>query len=718
MANWSMRRAWITLVCALLAAVAAATQIAPAVGALGTGGSTAEGTEATRAREAAERLGVPAPDLVLAVASPRGAASGSAASPEMLDALRSVTDTLAADRGVTAAWSYAGTRDPWLLSRDGRGALVLATLAGDEKQASDTAARLVPRARSAVPGLTVEPSGEMWTSQAIDEQVKTDLVRAELLAAPAVLLVLLVSYGSFLAALLPVLVAGLAVACTIPVLGLLSGLTDVSMFAVNAASAVGFGLAVDYTLFLLARYREETGSGADRTTALACALRTSGRSVVFSASAVGVCLTATLIIPVPLVRSLAWAGILVAALAALAALTVLPALVVLLGPRLERGDPLRRLRRSAVGDGSPFWRATTRRVTARPVLAGGAAVLLLALLAWPLTQVQLSVTDERVLPAGAAAPAAAAGLREEFAHPPERTLTVVLTGRDGEVPDAARSAAFRQSLGELPDVAAVRAVGPVPEGSVLAVSARPDPDSPQAEELVRTLRGLPVPGTVLVGGRAAEITDTRAAVRDAVPALAAALGGSLAVLLALFTRSVVAPLKALAMAVVSLGATLGVVVTVFQDGRGARLLGGFTVTGTVETSMLLFTLAVTLALSIDYEVFLLGRIKEEFDRCGDNRTAIVEGVARTGRLLTSAALAVAVSTMAIATSEVTVLKLVGAGVALGALLDAAVVRGVLVPAAMAALGPANWWRPGRARRCGPAAQSTVPPPVRSPQATP
>jgi RND superfamily putative drug exporter len=202
---------------------------------------------------------------------------------------------------------------------------------------------------------------------------------------------------------------------------------------------------------------------------------------------------------------------------------------------------------------------------------------------------------------------------------------------------------------------------------------------------------------VAVGGRAAEVVDTADAVLGALPRCLLLLAAGLLVLLSAFTRTLIAPLKALIVAAVSLGASLGALVVLFQDGRGGAVLGHFTATGTLDASTLLFVLFIALALSVDYEVFLLGRIREEYDRCGDNRTSIIKGVARTGRLMTSAAAAVAISTAAMATSHVALLKFIGIGVALGALVDAVLVRGVLVPAVMAALGPANWWAPARAR---------------------
>ncbi|MYY87182.1 MMPL family transporter, partial [Streptomyces sp. SID335] len=640
-----------------------------------------------RAARQAERFGVPSPDLVLAVSPPTGA--GRAAGR---DATAAVVRTLDRQGDVQAAWSARTTKNTWLRSKDGRTLLVLVRLKGTDKERKEAAPRVVAAARAAAPAADVEPSGATWANRAIDESVERDLRRAELLAAPVLFVVLVLAYGSVVSALLPVVVAALTIGCAVPILGLLAQAVDLSRVAVSAASAIGFGLAVDYSLFLLARVREESARGADLHTAPAAARRTSGRSVAFSAAAVTVCLATALAVPVPMLRALALAGMTVAVLAALVALTVLPACLRVLGPRAQAFDPLARWRRTRIGEGSRFWRSTATTVTARPLLAGGLALLLLALLAVPFTHVRLGIVDDRTLPASSAA--AAQRVRAEFTAPPERILTVVTTG-----PGAVAGApAHGERLARIRGITAVRVASttrssPEGEGAVLLAATSAAPDTRAAQTAVRQVRDTSAPGSVLVGGRAAEVTDTARRVLDALPTCLLLLGAGLMLLLSAFTRTLVAPLKALAVAAVSLGAILGALVVLFQDGRGAALLGGFTATGTLDASMLLFVLFIALALSVDYEVFLLGRIREEFDRGGDNRTSVVEGIARTGRLMTSAAAAVAISTAAMATSQVALLKFIGIGVALGALVDAVLVRGVLVPAVMAALGPLTWWSP-------------------------
>jgi putative drug exporter of the RND superfamily len=700
MLDQTRRRAWATLLCALSVLVVAAVQIGPAFEALGSGGTLATGTEAERAERQAARLGMPSPDVVFAVSE------GTRAAGALAGADRRVVSALAGAPGVDAVSSFGTTGDAWLRSRDGRTQLVTVDLAGDEHRRERTVERLVPRVRAAAEPLGLRISGPAWTTARIDAQCERDLLRAEVLAAPAVLLVLLVAYGSLVCALLPVLVAACAVVCTVPLLGLLGHVTDVSVFAVNAASAIGFGLAVDYTLFLLSRYQEETAYGATPVGALRTAWRTSGRSVAFSAAAVTACLAGTLVVPSPLLRALALAGIVVTVLSALAALLLLPALLTLLGSHLHRGDPLRGLRRCRLGEPSRFWQTVTRRVTARPLLAGAAATVLLLVLAVPFGRVHLGVLDQRVLPPSAPAAVAAARLEAGFDHPPDRLLSVV-ADLPATAGDRVRALGdYERRLRALPGVTGVRvlrtptAAATRPAQTVFVVAGRHAPGDDRAAGLVRAVRR--VPGVALVGGRAAEITDTVAAVRTALPTAGGLLAAAFTVLLVLLTRSLVAPVKAMVVAVLSLGASAGALVLVFQLGYGSGLVGGFSVTGALDASLLLFTLAIALALSVDYEVFLLGRLREEHDRTGDNTVAVVQGIARTGRLMTSAAAAVAVSTIALVTSRVSSLKLVGVGVSVAALVDALLVRGVLVPAVMAALGPANWWAPAVRRVRSPA----------------
>ncbi|GHH43839.1 MMPL family transporter [Streptomyces candidus] len=692
---WTPRRSVSALVATAVAALIALVALPAALGALGTGGLFATGTESDRAQSRAEQLQTASPDLILAVADRGGPGPWQ---KQVRTRVRTLTSRLSSDPEVGTVRSFALSDDPWLRSRDGRTGLVTVSLIGSAKERRDSAERLVPQARAALAPLRVEASGTAWATSRSDQRIKIDLLRAELLAAPLVLLLLVLTYGSLSAAMLPVLVAALVVLCAVPVLGILAQYTDISTFAVNAAAAIGFGLSVDFTLFILARYREENARGTPRTQALEVALRTSGRSVLCSAAVITSCLAAVSAVPVPLLRSLSVAGITVTLLAALAALTTVPAALTLLGDRIDSGDPLRRLRRSAIGEVSTFWRTVARGVTNRPLAAAAGALVVLGVLAWPAFETRLGVPDERGLPQSAPVAQAAADLRQRFTAPPERLHIVVTQG------SAAAVSRYAAALARQPHVHDVRVLPSsstrpgerMPtedQDSVLVVAADVAPDSQEGARLVQAMRSLPAPGATLIGGQTAQNLDTVTTLRRSLPWAAAATAMALLVSLTLFTRSVIAPLKALAVATLSLAASAGMIAWAFQGGHANGLLGHFTLTGTLDGCLLVFTLAVAFALAIDYEVFLLGRIKEEFDQGRTNRDSVVEGIAHTGRLMTSAAAALALSTAAMTTAEVTMLKLVGAGIASAAILDAVLVRGVLVPAVMTLLGPANWWSP-------------------------
>lgn len=688
---WSKGTATAVLLCAVAAAVLAAWQARPAADRFTTEGTLAVATPAARAQQEAERLGVLRPDLVLLVSDPAGARIDD---PRPQRRVAALTRVVAGARDVVATRSPAAGGRPSLLSRDGRTAMIQAQLRGTPRQRAQSAERVVSTAHGARSGLRVRAGGQAWTTAVVDRRVVAGLLRAELVAAPVVALLLVFMYGSVVFALLPVLVAAFSVLCAVPVLGMLAQRTDVSQFAVNAAGAVGFALAVDYTLFVLARYREHLAHHDCRAEALTVALRTSGRTVIFSAATVTAALAAVVTVPIPLLRALALAVITVTLLSAVAAWTVLPACLVVLGPHAERLDPLRRWRRHHLGGPSRTWRAVAHRVSGRPLSSGAAALVLLAACALPVLHVRLGVTDERVLPRGEPAAVAGEQQREEFAFPPERLLTVLVRA---DRADQKALVGLRAEIGALPHVTGVfPSAEPARDGpgtTAMVVAGDAAPDTPAAASLVRALRSTAPPGQVLVAGRAADVVDTVQTVRRTLPQAGVLMMAALGVLLTLYTRSVVAPVKAVAVGLVTMGASLGALVAVFQDGLGRTLMGGFTPTGSLDCSVMLFVLALALAISLDYEVFLLGRIKEEYDRNGDNRASIVKGISYTGRLMTSAAVSVAIPTTALAATGVTSLKIIGLGIALTVVVDAVLVRGVLVPAVMTGLGALNWWSP-------------------------
>ncbi|WP_199896752.1 MMPL family transporter [Streptomyces niger] len=684
------------------------------------GGYTPEKSESARAdRILADRFDAGAPNMVLLVSArlPVGYAS-------VAEAGGALTRDAASRPGVVFAQSFWTTHDPSLRSENGRKALVLVKLAGDEDRATRTAKELVPELTGERGPIEVTVTGQAPVNHLLEKQSDEDLTRAELLAAPLTLLILLAAFGSLVAASLPMLVGVVSVVGTLAVLRLLAGFTDVSLFAMNVTTALGFGLAVDYSLFIVTRYREELARGREVREAIAESLRTAGRTVLFSALTVALSLAALLVFPVYFLQSLAYAGIAVVVLAALTSLLILPAILALIGRRIDRLDVFAPLRRRFAGSGpgsakASVWHRLVTGVMRRPVLAGTGVAALLVLLALPFGHARFGLTDDRILPRGSSAQLAAESVRSEFDRAATSPVTVVMPGLDPRA-EQRELTDYARTLSQLPHTVRVdSAAGTWAEGertaapgaASAAYAARDDDrgtglsvisdagaNSAQGEDHVRAVRQIPAPSPALVGGEAASLVDTKATLGDRLPWAAAVIAVSMFALLFLFTGSVVVPLKALVINLLSLTASFGAMVHVFQDGHLKWLVGDFVHTGQLEVTVPILMFCVAFGLSMDYTVFLLSRIREKYLVTSDNTRAVVFGIDHTGRLITAAALVVATVLAALATSQLSLLKLLGAGLALAVLVDATLVRGLLVPATMRLLGHANWWAPRPLRK--------------------
>ncbi|WUH91987.1 MMPL family transporter [Streptomyces sp. NBC_00433] len=699
-----------------LVAVVAAVAGGGVEGMLSSGGYTPRSAESVSAdRLLAQRFHAGAPDLILVARAPGGVSDGAARR-----AGQALTEQSARAEGVVYARSYWSTGDPTLRSRDGRTALVLVKLAGDEDAAYHRAHDLAPALQGAHGPLDVRITGLSQVNSEAEDQSSKDLTRAELLAAPLTLLILLAAFGSLLAALLPVLVGVAAVLVTYAMLAGLAQVTSVSVFALNITTALGFGLAVDYSLFIISRYREELAAGREVTEAIAAALRTAGRTVLFSALTVALSMAALLVFPLYFLRSLAYAGVLVVVLAALAALVVLPPMLAVIGHRIDRWDVFAPIRRRLPGAREPeqgVWHRTAMVVMRRPVAVGGAVAVVLVALALPFLQARFALMDDRVLPRHSDAQVAANVLRDQFREAQTSPDVVVLPDLDAAA-QSGSLAAYAQRLSRVPHTvrvdsaaggfsagrqvapAAAGYLAPRGEGTWLSVLSDTDPSSAAGERHARDVRAVPAPalGPVLVGGSAATQVDTKDVLARRLPWAGGVIAASMLILLFLFSGSVVIPLKQLVLNVLSLTASFGAMVYVFQDGHLKWLVGDFVSTGRLEVTVPILMFCVAFGLSMDYSVFLLSRIREEYLATGDTTRAVAFGLERTGRLITAAALVVATVLGALATSQLSILKLLGAGLALAVVVDATLVRGLLVPALMRLLGRHNWWAPGPLRR--------------------
>ncbi|MFE3248475.1 MMPL family transporter [Streptomyces sp. NPDC059209] len=683
-------------------AVVAGSGVGDRMGSGGWEDPAASSTYATRALE--REFPASQPNLLLLV----DAGAKGVDDPAVAAEAERLTERLAAEEGVIGVGSYWQTRAPALRAEDGGEALIAARIVGTEKEAGETLERIAPEFRGAQGPVEVSVGGPVAVRHEMQAIIQEDLLRAELIALPVTLVLLVMVFGSAIAALLPLGIGIVAILGTNAVLRGITEITDVSVFAQNLTTALGLGLAVDYALFIVRRFREELAEGAQVRDAVGTTLRTAGRTVLFSALTVAVSLAAMMVFPQYFLRSFAYAGIAVVLLAAAAALILLPAALMLLGHRVNSFD-LRRLfrrRKPTPGDGIAAgarsagpegsgggWGRTATLVMRRAPLFAVATATGLVLLGLPFLGVKFGTADHRQLPSGAEARVVQEDIRGGFPGSPGGGLEVL--GEGGATP--AEYADYRDRVAALPDVE--RVDGPVVSGdhAYFTVLPRGEAVGQDAQRLVGELRSEPAAFDTSVTGTAAVLVDSKDAIADRLPLAVGIIVVVTLLLVFLLTGSVLIPIQAVALNALSLTAMFGAVVWVFQDGNLSGLLG-FTSTGDIETTLPVLMFCVAFGLSMDYGVFLISRIKEEYDRGGDHEHAVVFGLRRTGGLITAAAVILAVVMVAIGTSRVTNTKMLGLGIALAVVMDAMVVRSLLVPAVMKLTGNATWWAPRPLRR--------------------
>ncbi|MFE4493037.1 MMPL family transporter [Streptomyces niveus] len=676
---------------------------------LSAGGFTDSSTESARTAEVLDgRFGSGAPNLTLLVTDERGVDD-----PAVSAAGARLTERIGAEDGVEQALSYWTLgKAPALRGEGGDSAMVLVRITGDEDQVQKTLERIQPEYDRTVEGLETRVGGVAVANKEITETTSDDLLLIEMVTFPVLLVVMLFVFRSVVAALVPLAVAGLTIVSVLLTLRVLTLFTDVSVLATNVATGLGLGLAIDYGLILLKRYREELHGGADTDTAIATALRTAGRTVLFSAVTVALALAGLLVFPFYFLRSFAYAGIPTALLAALVSITFLPALLKALGPRIDKGRVLGRGKeeKPPKPETERFWYRLATNVMRFPVPVAVAVIGLLLFLGSPFLSLHMSLADDRVLPADTQSRQISDLIREDFSAQESQALNVVLNDTP---PTGERSIdAYAQKLSTLGNVARVDSeagsfaageqVAPPGPGSerfsadnstYLSVIPKSESLSEEGEELVKDIRTAEAPYDIQVGGPAAELVDSLDSMYDKLPAALAIIGVTTFVLLFLFTGSLVLPLKALVLNCLSLSATFGVLVWGFQDGHLEGIVGDFVVTDTITWTVPVLLFCIAFGMSMDYEVFLLSRIKEEWDRSGDNQLAVARGLERTGAMVTAAAGLIAIVWLGFVLSGISYLKAIGLGLAIAVLMDATLVRGALVPAFMRLAGRANWWAP-------------------------
>jgi RND superfamily putative drug exporter len=703
--SFSVRRARFVLAAAGVFMVVAGVFGGGVIDRMTAGGFDDPDSAFSRARDllAAEFPGG-APNYVLLVTAKAGDIGAANVATESAGLAR----RLAAEPGVEDVVSpWTAGASPALRSNDDTQGLIMARITGDEDAVQDRVDDITPRYVSDGSSIRVQAGGSAEMVREVQGQLERDLTQAELFSMPVLLVLLVLVFGSVVAAALPLAVGALAVMGALFALAVLTSMTDFSVFAVNLTTALGLGLAIDYSLFILSRYREELALGLPPAEAVVRSVQTAGRTILISAVTVAAALAVLLIFPLVFLRSFAYAGVAVVAVAAVSSIVVLPAMLALLGHRVNKWA----LWRSSNAGESAFWRRQATRVMRRPFRYGGGVLVLLVCLGAPFLSVHFGLPDPRVQPPEADSRQVWESIDANFARGEANPVTVVAARIGDPAARADGVTAYAAELSKLDGVARVDTftgayrsgveVAPATplsarfataDGTWLSVVPSVDPISPAGEALVRSVREVRAPFAVVVGGAPAELVDTKASLGTRLPAALGLMAAVMFVALFLFSGSVLIPVKALVLNLLSLSATFGAMVWVFQEGHLATLLD-FTPTGTLDTNMPILMFCLAFGLSMDYEVFLLSRMKETYDATHDNRTAVISGIAHTGRIVSAAALLLAVVFIALATSHITFLKLLGVGAALAVIMDATLVRGVLVPALMRLTGEANWWAP-------------------------
>jgi len=706
------RRAWTVLIAGLVLVAAAAVFGLGVFGSLSSGGYDDPASASARSlvKEHATFTSHDA-DIVVIYSSP----SMKVSDPGFQSSVSNVIKGLPKG-SIQRVTSWYQTPSPALISKDQHATRIILALSGTSQSHKATLYDQVSPHLDAK-GLTTSVGGQWAVFRDVNHRVSSDIAKAEVISMPIVIILCLVFFGSVTSALMPAFVGGVAIFGAFAFVRAITTVTDVSVFSINIITLIGMGLAIDYALFVVSRFREELAKqpGTERekvNAAIAATMATAGRTVLFSGLIVAASLASLLIFKQSFLRSMGYGGVAAVLAAMLAALTLLPALLAVLGPRIEAGRmPWRRGSRLRADAGQPgadtdgvdedgAWARLAHSVMRRPVAYLLVITVALLALGAPFLSVRWGSTDERVLPASAPSRVAAdLGAREFGGGTSSANIVVEGASRPQLVAYLGRLGAVRGVRSAQVIDQVVTAPGGARTTSLVQVSWLGESQSQQSQQLVRDLRTVD-PGAganALVGGASASAVDLVDSIGARLPWMGLFVVAVMLILLFIAFGSVVLPLKAVVMSALSLTASFGVVTLVFQDGHLSGPLG-FTSTGYLDVTQPILMLAIIFGLSMDYEVFLISRIREEWDRTADNTTSVANGLQRSGRIITSAALLLAVVIGGFATSGIVIMKMIGIGMLVAVLIDATVVRALLVPATMRLLGTLNWWAPGPLRR--------------------
>jgi uncharacterized membrane protein YdfJ with MMPL/SSD domain len=659
---------------------------------LSEGGYADAGSESSEVARLLQGIGQPTPDIVAIYTAPEGETIDDIG-PRVQATIDEFTSRYTLGN-VNSYWTADPVSREFLISKDRTKALATVSLGANSGVTFNTFGDLPPQLE--IPGIESQFAGASVVGVSLSETLERDLVRSEIIAVPITLLLLIFIFGGVVAAAVPVFVGILSVLSSLAILRVLTEFTEVSSFSINVASLLGLGLAIDYGLFIVSRFREELRGGSTPFDATVRTVSTAGKTVVFSGLLLICAFAGMLVFPQAVIRSLGFGAMAAVASAAVLSLTVIPALLAILGPRINSWTWSRTASDRSDARAHKFWGGVVTRVMKHPGIVAAVIVAGLLIIATPILKVSLGEVDYTALPKDNPARMAFETLGTDFESTGEGA-TVVLRGLDGVKPQGAPIASLTSAVESTPGIARAEFLGSKDDFVTLQASySEPTGGLTEAEsqsEAVSALRSIAPPdGTeILVGGGRANVDDGNAAIAKWLPVMIAIMVVSTLVLLFLAFGSIVLPVKAVLMAGLSLGATFGALTWVFQEGHGASLLG--VTPGPLESTFVVLILAVIFGLSTDYEVFLMSRMVEARAAGATTEEAVIFGAQRTGRIVTAAALILIVVTGAFTISGLSIMKFLGVGVILALIIDATIIRMLLVPSLVKLMGEANWWAP-------------------------
>ena len=592
---------------------------------------------------------------------------------------------------VVSYWNTGGEKT--LAATDGKAAYILVYGGGEAftPESQEMGAYFQKNFDGKRDGLTIYSGGVGVVGNAINKKIADDLKIAEAISIPLTFILLVLVFGAMAASAMPLIVGVSAILGAFFLLYLISLVTTVSVYSLNLTTGLGLGLGIDYALLIVNRFREELHRGKSVEDSIVDTMASAGKTVFYSGLTVLVTLLSLTFFPLPFLKSFGYAGVSVVAIAVAGALFGLPPILAMLGKKVDKGV----VRRSAITHKDEGrWAQTARLVMKRPVAVVLLALIVIGILAAPIKNIAFSQGDARILPASNPA-AIATAMQESRFESNIATIDIVIldgVGREAEI------SSFIEDIKEVTGIVSVAA--PRVIGNDIQITAYESmlPRSPEAQQLIHDLRDVPAPAGTLVGGVAADYTDTQDGISQTLPLALGWIAISVLILLFVFTGSIILPIKAVLLNIMSLAATMGVMTWIFVDGNLQWLVGSFTVTGSLDTSIVILIFVVVFGLSMDYELFLLSRIREEHLLGKSNIESVATGLQRSARIITAAAVLLAVVFAAFVTSGVTSIKMMGFGVAFAVVLDATLIRALLVPALMRLLGERNWWAPKAMQR--------------------